>query len=81
MAMKIVATRDINVGEEVLIDYGKEWETAWERHVSIWYPRDGNYVSAYQLNKDIDKNLRSEVEMNKIGASYPPNVQLKVNQA
>jgi hypothetical protein len=29
----IVATRDIAQGEEILIDYGKDWTESWDRHV------------------------------------------------
>jgi len=31
--MEIVATRDILPGEEILVDYGEEWERAWDEHV------------------------------------------------
>lgn len=34
--LDIVATRDIEVDEEVLIDYGVEWEEAWKSHVEKW---------------------------------------------
>ena len=33
MVLDIVATRDISPGEEIFIDYGKEWEDAWNDHV------------------------------------------------
>lgn len=31
--MDVVALRNIQVGEEILIDYGLEWEEAWRHHV------------------------------------------------
>ena len=34
----IVATRDIQPSEEVLIDYGHKWEEAWNERVSTWTP-------------------------------------------
>ena len=36
LAMEIVATRDIVPGEEVFLDYGSEYEQAWENHTSNW---------------------------------------------
>jgi hypothetical protein len=36
MILELVATRPIKKGEEVLLDYGDEWETAWNTHVSMW---------------------------------------------
>ena len=34
LAFELIATRDIRKGEEVLLDYGNEWEAAWRQHVS-----------------------------------------------
>ena len=31
-----VALRDIEEGEEIFIDYGAQWQEAWEKHVSSW---------------------------------------------
>ena len=31
LSLNFVATRDIKPGEEVFIDYGREWEKAWKR--------------------------------------------------
>uniref|UniRef100_A0A7S3V6D3 SET domain-containing protein n=1 Tax=Chaetoceros debilis TaxID=122233 RepID=A0A7S3V6D3_9STRA len=36
LIMDIVALRDIAVGEEVTIDYGEGWESAWFDHVNSW---------------------------------------------
>ena len=52
-----VATRNIEVGEEILIDYGFEWELAWKEHVANFpnkvEPKDRYtyYVPASELNK------------------------------
>jgi hypothetical protein len=32
LLMDFVATRHIREGEEILLDYGKEWQQAWENH-------------------------------------------------
>ena len=34
MVLDFVALRDIQIDEEILIDYGTEWEAAWEKHVA-----------------------------------------------
>jgi hypothetical protein len=36
LLMELVATRDIKEGEEVFLDYGKEWQEAWDAHVKAW---------------------------------------------
>jgi hypothetical protein len=38
LAFDVVATRNIEPGEEVFIDYGIEWEEAWKKHVEHWKP-------------------------------------------
>jgi len=34
LSLEIVATRDIEQGEEVFIDYGRKWEEAWDQHLT-----------------------------------------------
>lgn len=55
LSMEIVATRDIKEGEEVFIDYGREWEDAWDKHVANWKPPVSDsfksYVSPTELNE------------------------------
>ena len=36
LSLEIVATRDIKEGEEVFLDYGEEWEQAWDHHLEVW---------------------------------------------
>jgi hypothetical protein len=47
------ATRDIEVGEEVLIDYGASWVNAWTKFVDNWSPAVDaeTYIPARELNK------------------------------
>mmetsp|Transcript_1295 Transcript_1295/g.1673 ORF Transcript_1295/g.1673 Transcript_1295/m.1673 type:complete len:214 (+) Transcript_1295:2905-3546(+) len=45
IVLEIVATRDIEVDEEVFIDYGIEWEEAWNVHIRDWRsPCDNSHV-------------------------------------
>mmetsp|Transcript_22881 Transcript_22881/g.63643 ORF Transcript_22881/g.63643 Transcript_22881/m.63643 type:complete len:746 (+) Transcript_22881:95-2332(+) len=36
LALEIVATQDIQPGDEVFMDYGPEWEAAWRHHMQHW---------------------------------------------
>lgn len=54
MIVELVATRPINMGEEVLLDYGDDWANAWKVHVSKWKKATENadfYKSAMTLNE------------------------------
>ena len=55
VVMEIVATRDIEEGEEVFIDYGDEWQEAWDEYMAEW---EGKYKTnpKWPLKAD-DMNL------------------------
>jgi hypothetical protein len=36
LMLEFVALRDIQPGEEVFIDYGDEWQKAWDEHIENW---------------------------------------------
>jgi hypothetical protein len=65
LAMELVAIRDIVEGEEIFLDYGDEWEQAWQEHVKAWKPvkEAEAYVSAVQLTEDKSKTLQTVFEM------------------
>ena len=53
LLMELVAIRPIEEGEEILLDYGKDWEDAWDRHVCRWLPEGViNVVSSQMANQD-----------------------------
>jgi hypothetical protein len=75
--MEYVALRDIKKGEEILFDYGDEWEDAWKQHVATWTPMEGaeTYVSASSMNADpYFTKLQTLEEMG--NETYPENVFL-----
>ena len=76
VAMELIATRPIEEGEELLLDYGQEWEDAWKQHVKTWKPIHGagRYISSGELNAMTDKPLRTMQEQMK--NPYPKNVAL-----
>ncbi|KAG7362845.1 SET methyltransferase domain containing protein [Nitzschia inconspicua] len=53
LSFEVVALRDITPGEEVFIDYGVEWELAWQRHVNQWTPPKigDHFLSAQEANE------------------------------
>jgi hypothetical protein len=59
LAFEYVALRDIRDGEEIFLDYGEEWETAWRRHVADWKPAE-RLVD--HLNQDMDLVIPTESE-------------------
>ncbi len=61
LMFEYVALRDIHEGEEVLVDYGKEWEEAWDAHVKTWEPVE-DHVSPHDLNKNVDIPLKTHEE-------------------
>ena len=61
VVMTLVATRDIQPGEEIFMDYGDEWETAWNEHVQKWKPAK-NYVDAPNANEPNAELLNADKE-------------------
>jgi SET domain len=55
LIMELVATRDIEAGEEILINYGASWEQSWNEYVNSWEPMPENeiYVASAKLNQEI----------------------------
>mmetsp|Transcript_19939 Transcript_19939/g.30804 ORF Transcript_19939/g.30804 Transcript_19939/m.30804 type:complete len:346 (+) Transcript_19939:296-1333(+) len=76
LAFEFVATREIWPGEEILLDYGQEWEDAWNNHVANWKPVDNaaDYVSAYDLNQDLTAPLKTVFD--EVENPYPDNIEV-----
>jgi SET domain len=64
LMFEFIAIRDIEEGEEILIDYGDEWQAAWDRHVANWKPPPGSdkYMPAYERNELIDSIIPTASE-------------------
>jgi SET domain len=71
LSFDYVALRDIKEGEEITMDYGREWEQAWEDHVANWVPpRDAEtYVHSSQWNETKLRTISEQSEN-----PYPPNL-------
>ncbi|CAB9496363.1 Guanylate cyclase [Seminavis robusta] len=72
LLLELVATEDIQEGEEVLLDYGPEWQAAWEKHVKQWEPYPFEYAPGYVLDEAVPVlGTQEEVQGSK---PYPPNL-------
>lgn len=68
LLMLLVATKDIEIGDEVTIDYGTEWEQAWLDHVKNSWTLETSVKSASEYNE-------SEEMINTVfEESYPSTV-------
>ena len=73
LLLELVALRDISPGEELFLDYGTAWQTAWQQHVQAWKPPPGaqQYAPAY-VHDDAIQALRTMEELRE--HPYPENI-------
>lgn len=73
LVMEYVAKRDIQPNEEILMDYGRAWSLAWEKHVQDWKPPPNAiaYSPSYVMD-DVAGLLRTEKEQ--ASHPYPSNL-------
>lgn len=70
LILEVVALRDIQPDEELYLDYGPEWEAAWQEHVKKWKPSTEPYV--YPADMDLTQPFRTIQEQEK--DHYPSNL-------
>lgn len=74
LVIEIVALKDIAAGEEVTLDYGEDWQAAWDEHVRNWQPKASDYQSATDYNASHFKDpIRTAEEQ--VTQPYPDNLQ------
>lgn len=74
LGFDIIATRDIIPDEEVFIDYGNEWEDAWQAHIRNWEDDVKLPKKALDINADMEYfKTTTELSRNK-DDSIPKNV-------
>jgi len=68
LSFDFVAIRDIKTDDEIFIDYGAEWEDAFEAHIEKWEaPVEGDfpsYASISEMNKKGDFRTEPEIKEN-----------------
>jgi hypothetical protein len=72
IVLEVVALRDLVAGEELFLDYGKEWENAWEEHVFNWKPLPNANSYVYPEDMDDTSTLRTVKEQET--DPYPNNL-------
>lgn len=74
LMFEYVAIRDILPNDEILLDYGREWQEAWDAHVKAHSPtiESKGYISASLFPPDQPFRTVKELETN----PYPSNLQL-----
>ncbi|CAJ1933583.1 unnamed protein product [Cylindrotheca closterium] len=79
LALDYVATRDIAAGEELFLDYGDDWEEAWNGHATNWKSEriwSSSYASAKRWNEKVDGiPLRTAEETST--DPYPANLHVR----
>ncbi len=63
LSIDFIATRDIQPGKELFIDYGQEWEDVWNTYVNEWKPPEGSHnYSGVELQSDLSLPLKTSLE-------------------
>lgn len=66
LMIDLVATGTINEGEEILIDYGKDWDDAMRSHLARWEKGIGAVKSYHLVDGELQrKNHRKDRELKK----------------
>ena len=66
LQLDFVATRDIEEGEEILIDYGDAWQASWDQHVSTFRfenLRPKGYRPSFEVNNLLHDDTSSFHEL------------------
>jgi len=81
LAFELVATRPISKNEEIFLDYGDDWEQAWQAHIESWEPVEGaeDYVSTAEFYESVDESNRLRSVDDLVNDPYPSNIELRCN--
>jgi hypothetical protein len=78
LVMEFIAKKDIQEGEEILVNYGSRWQESWDQHVTSWKAPDESeqYIAASTMNSlDHHGRLRTIKEIQT--DPYPQNIYLE----
>ncbi|KAL7510943.1 hypothetical protein ACHAXN_007858 [Cyclotella atomus] len=59
----IVATKEIERGDEILLYYGQEWEEKWTSHIANWESSQKNLTDTLDVDTIVDFNSIEKDEM------------------
>ncbi len=79
LVMEVVALKEIQEGEEVTIDYGPEWATAWKDHLEQWEAsaHEGTIGTTWPIRALDYNNLFVDKPFPINKEEYPENLMLK----
>lgn len=73
LMLDAIALRDIHESEEIFLDYGKEWENLFTKHVRAWYPQMNGTEFKYANELDSsEKNIKTIQEQQT--SPYHPSI-------
>ena len=72
LILEVVALRDIEPGEELLLNYGSAWDNAWNAHVTNWQPEPS--ASQYVYPSEMDETLPIRTIREQVDDPYPTNL-------
>lgn len=55
--IEYVAIRDIQPGDEIFLNYGDEWEAAWQQHVESWDPLVSHVIKPFRHEIGLPKGF------------------------
>jgi hypothetical protein len=73
ITMELYALRDINQGEEIFIDYGRDWEAAWKEHMKSYQESEWPIKAEDLKGEYKEKPFKTKTELEK--DPYPAGVQ------
>jgi len=75
LMIEYIDSRDIAVGEEIILNYGPDWESAWTNHVSKWTALPGSeaYTNANNFNEGESEKAVRTIDEQMI-EPYPSNI-------
>lgn len=74
MVIEYVALREIKEGEEIFLDYGDDWQKAWDSHVEHWKPTRNAEKHVYPEEMPTDDQLKTLEEQE--DDPYPKNLAM-----
>ena len=80
LAFDYVALRDIEAGEELFLDYGDNFEAAWQRHVANYKPPSdwNNFMDGMTINMQYH-NAKIRTEQEQQANPYPEHLQIRAH--
>jgi hypothetical protein len=74
IGIEYVALQDIDEGDELFLDYGEQWEEAWDEHVESWRPVKDATIAA-DWNREMDEPVRTKKEQK--ANPYPASIVVR----